>query len=99
MIELILKSTTKAKHKITQAILKEALAREQKMLQAAMERTKENLQRFEDTYKVDSADFFGKYQRGETDDRNDYVDWAGEYQIFQNIHNQLECLGDIVFCK
>ena len=99
MTELIVKSSTKAKHKITRTILKEVLDREQKMLQAALARTKENLNRFEILYKTDSASFFAKYQRGETDDRNDYVDWAGEYQIFRNIQNQLDCLGDIVLCK
>jgi len=99
MTELIVKSGTQAKHKITQAILKEALDREQKMLQSALVRTKENLNRFETLYKTDSANFFAKYQRGETYDRNDYVDWADEYQIFKNIQNQLDCLGNIVLCK
>lgn len=99
MTELIVKSTNKAKHETTRSILKEALDREQKMLQAALERTQEHLNHFEALYKLDSETFFAKYQKGETDDRNDYIDWAGEYQIFKNLQNQLDCLGDIVFCK
>ena len=99
MTELIVKSDNKAKHKIARTILREALDRQQKMLQTALQKTKENLNLFENRYHLDSTSFFAQYQRGETDDRDDYIDWAGEYQILQSIQNQLDCLEEIVVCK
>lgn len=99
MTELIVKSSNKAEHKAAKSILREALDRQQKMLHAALLRTKENLKRFETSYHTSSAEFYTRYQNGETDDRNDYVDWAGEYQILQDIQNQLDCLEELVLCK
>ena len=94
MTELIVKSSNKAEYKIAKSILHEALDRQQKILRAALLKTKENLSQFETLYNMPSAEFYKKYQKGEMDDRDEYVDWAGEYQIFQNIQNQLNCLGE-----
>ena len=47
---------------------------------------------------MDSEIFFSLNQNGEMDDRNDYVDWADEYQIYRNLEKKLECLGEIVLC-
>ena len=58
-----------------------------------------NLEFFEKRYNTDTASFFAKYQRGETDDRDDYIDWAGEFQIFQSIQNQIGYLEELVLCK
>ncbi len=99
MTELIVKSSNKAENKVARAILHEALDRQRKMLRAALLRTKENLKHFETRYNISSAEFYKKYQKGKMDDRDDYVDWAGEYQIFQNIQNQLNCLGELLLCK
>jgi hypothetical protein len=99
MTELIVKSSSRAKHKVARAILREALDRQQKMLQAALLKTTESLSSFEHRYDLDSARFFSQYQNGKTDDRDDYVDWAGEYQILLSIQNQLDCLEEIILCK
>ncbi|HDL18172.1 MAG TPA: hypothetical protein ENH29_03875 [Bacteroidetes bacterium] len=99
MTELIVKSANKAEHKAAKAILREALNRQKKMFQTALLRTKENLEFFEKRYNTDTASFFAKYQRGETDDRDDYIDWAGEFQIFQSIQNQIGYLEELVLCK
>ena len=63
MTEFIVKSTNRAKHETTHSILKEALDKEQKMLQAALKRTQEHLNYFEALYNLDSETFFAKYQK------------------------------------
>lgn len=98
MTEVILKSNNKTERKVARSIIREALDRERKLLQLALQRTRENLMRFEKQYSMDSASFFDLYQKGQTDDRNDYIDWAGEYQIFSSIRNQLQCAKELV-CK
>ena len=99
MTEVIVKSNNKTERNVANSIMRQALNRERKLLQAALQRTQENLQQFEKRYNMDSANFFGLFQTGKTDDRNDYIDWAGEYQIFQSIRNKLECAKELVICK
>ena len=99
MTELIVKSSNKAEHQATRAILQEALDRQKKMLKTAFLRTRENLNHFESRYHMDSATFFKRYQNGEIDDQNDFVDWAGEYQILENLQNQSNFIEEIILCK
>ena len=89
MTEVVIKSDSKSERKIAHTILREALERERKLLRSALKRTQESLTQFEEQYNMDSDRFISLYQKGQIDDRNDYIDWAGEYQIFQSIRNQL----------
>ena len=99
MTEVIVKSGNKTTQKVARAILREALDRQRRLMQAALLRTQENLRQFETRYQMESACFFALYQSGKLDDRNDYVDWAGEYQILQNIRSHLNCFGELVLCS
>ncbi len=99
MTELIIKSDSKANQKTAQSLLNEALDRQKLILQTALERTEEKLSHFEKQYNLNSDRFFSLYQSGGLDDRNDYIDWAGEYQIGQNLREQLSCLEELVLCE
>jgi len=77
------------------SLLENALNREKKILQTALQRTLAKLQDFEKRYNLTSAEFFERYQTGKTDDRNDFVDWAGEYQIFQSINEKIQALEEL----
>ena len=99
MTELIVKSSNQNSRKTTLLILQEAIELKRALLNTALHRTRENLLRFERQYQMDSDHFYSLYQNGKTDDSNDYVDWAGEYQIFKNLQSHIDCLGDLVFCK
>jgi len=99
MTELIIKSDSKANQKTAQLLLNEALDRQKLILQTALQRTQEKLIQFEKQYQLNSERFFSLYQSGRMDDRNDYIDWAGEYQIGQNLREQLSFLEELVLCK
>jgi len=71
MTEVIVKSNNKTQQQVAQAILREALERQRKLLHTALQRTQENLRRFEHQYNMDAAHFFTLFQSGKTDDRND----------------------------
>ncbi len=45
---------------------------------------------YEIEYQMDSADFFAKYSRGETTDDEVFVEWAGNYQHYLALHEELE---------
>jgi len=47
---------------------------------------------YERQYALTSVDFYKKYQAGETDDRMDYVEWAGLTQMAANLREQIRQL-------
>lgn len=51
--------------------------------------TEENLSEFEKRYNMPTAEFYGKYQTGQTDDRMDYVEWASLAKMAENLRKEL----------
>jgi len=41
---------------------------------------------------MSSAKFYRNYQSGKLDDREDFIDWSGEYQIYILIKEQIASL-------
>ena len=48
------------------------------------------LNAFESQYKMESEEFFGKYGKGESEDTEDFVEWANDYQHYISIRRDLE---------
>ncbi|MFG6095891.1 hypothetical protein SPB21_11590 [Leptothoe sp. ISB3NOV94-8A] len=48
------------------------------------------LYEYEIKYKMDSAEFFTQYSQGETSDDEVFVEWAGNYQHYLALHQELE---------
>lgn len=48
------------------------------------------LNAYEGRYKIESEEFFGKYGKGESEDTEDFVDWANDYQHYISIRRDLE---------
>ncbi|NJL03012.1 MAG: hypothetical protein HC910_21500 [Spirulinaceae cyanobacterium SM2_1_0] len=47
------------------------------------------LSAYEAQYKLDSAEFFTQYSQGKTDDDEVFVEWAGNYQHYLALHQEL----------
>ena len=45
---------------------------------------------FEQRHHMSSADFYARYQRGEMGDEADFVEWAGDYQHYLQLKEELE---------
>ncbi len=45
---------------------------------------------YEQRYQMSSSDFFARYQRGEMGDTADVVEWAGDYQHYLQLKEELE---------
>ncbi len=76
-------------------IVRSALKREHALLERSLNKTEAHLRGYEQRYRFSSEIFFQRYQNGELDDRNDHIDWAGEYQIYLSIREQLDCLAEV----
>jgi hypothetical protein len=48
------------------------------------------LNSYETQYQMDSAEFFAQYSQGQTSDDEDLVEWAGSYQHYLALHQELE---------
>jgi len=44
---------------------------------------------YEQHYQMSSSDFYARYQRGEMGDTADMVEWAGHYQHYQRLKEEL----------
>lgn len=47
---------------------------------------------YEKQYGMKSAEFFAKFDSGKTDDRMDYVEWAGLFQMAEDLREQIHTL-------
>ena len=45
---------------------------------------------YEQRYQMSSADFYARYQTGEMGDSTDAVEWAGDYQHYLELKDELE---------
>lgn len=86
---------TPAKKNHINNIVENALQREKKLLQTALKRTKNNLRKFELQYQMSSDKFFELYQAGKKDDRDDFIDWAGEYYLYLGIKEKIQGVEEL----
>jgi hypothetical protein len=49
-----------------------------------------SLAAYERKYNMTSADFYGKYLSGKMEDSADFVEWAGDYQHYVALKQELE---------
>lgn len=45
---------------------------------------------YEQRYQMSSADLYARYQNGETGDTADILEWAGDYQHYLQLKEELE---------
>lgn len=48
------------------------------------------LNTYETQYQMDSVEFFNKYSQGQTSDDEEFVEWAGDYQHYLALRQELE---------
>jgi hypothetical protein len=92
MATITIKTGAPKRRETLQGLLRAALHREKENLQLALARTRDELARFEKRYRSTSAKFYRSFQSGKLDDRNDFIDWAGEYRIYLLLKEQIASL-------
>ncbi len=52
---------------------------------------------YEHRYQMSSSEFFSRYQEGKLEDSTDFVEWAGDYQhylgLLQDLRARLKAVG------
>ena len=57
-----------------------------------LERYERDLREFEKRYGMDSATFFSRFEAGELGDAMDFFEWAGLYELRQDILDKIQRL-------
>ena len=92
MATITIKSDKRKNHQVLHGLVRTALHCEQENLQFALARTRSELAKFERLYGMASAKFYRRYKSGKLDDRDDFIEWSGEYQIYLLIKEQIASL-------
>lgn len=74
------------------SLVKSSLAMQRKVLQAGLERTKARLKAFEKEFGQSSQKFYRAYQTGKMGDEEKVMEWAGEWETYQELKKALELL-------
>ena len=72
--------------------LDKLLAHEADVCRAQLRQLQGDLSAFEQQYGLSSAEFYRRFQAGQTDDRMDYVEWASLVQMHDNLQQRLRLL-------
>ena len=81
------------------ALIRMAVENELKMLRAGIARTSSKLRGLEKKYKMNSQEFYDKFNRGELGDNMEYVRWAGEYETLQQLERDYRDLVETEVCS
>lgn len=76
------------KSEIARQALIGALSREQTLSRNAISRTKKRLKEYERRYGMKTEEFYERFKSGELGDMDDYVDWAGEYELLKHVEEE-----------
>ncbi len=72
--------------------LKDFLIYKTLQLEKAIFEMEKDLHKYERKYKISSSDFYKKYESGEFEDKNNYMIWAGIYEMIQENKDELKKL-------
>jgi hypothetical protein len=93
MAQIILRTNTPDK---ASDILNEALATEASRLKYSLNLARKRLKRFETKYNISSEKFINEWSAEDLRGKDlEYVEWAGEYQLFSRLNERLIVLESI----
>ena len=80
------------------SLVENSLAVQQKTLQASLKRMKARLKAFEKEFGQSSAKFYRAYQSGTMGDDEKIMEWAGEWETYQELTQALALLEEAEVC-
>jgi hypothetical protein len=74
----------------TEKALEKLLSYEVDAHQSQLHELQTDLIHFEQIYEMSSADFYQRFQAGQTDDRMDFIEWASLVQMIQRLETRIK---------
>lgn len=79
---------------VTERTLEKLLSYEVDAHQSQLRELQADLIHFEQQYEMSSAEFYQRYQAGQTDDQMDFIEWASVVQMTSRLEEQLQLLAN-----
>ena len=80
-------------------LVEAALANELRLLQAAIRRTEQRLQEFEQAYQLSTNEFVRRFEKDEFEETLDFIDWIGEHRLLARLREKAETLQGLEFAN
>ena len=80
------------------ALVENSLAMQRKAMQAGLKRTKLRLKAFEKEFGQSSQKFYHSYQAGKMGDEQTVMEWAREWETYQELTQALALLREAEVC-
>jgi hypothetical protein len=80
------------------SLVESSLAMQRKVLEAGLRRTKARLKAFEQEFAQLSQRFYRAYQAGTMGDEEKVMEWAGEWETYQELKRELALLKGTEVC-
>lgn len=98
MTEVLLK--TKVGKELALEVLSSAMKREINILKTKLVDFEEEMQKFESKYKINSNEFYKKFEKGKLADDEDYFTWWAAIHAHESIKARIETLQELLSqCK
>jgi len=80
-------------------LVEAALKNELRLLEAGINRTQQNMRKFEEKFHLSTLEFIGRYENDEMEETMDYAEWIGEHRMLERLHEKAETLRGIRFAN
>jgi phage shock protein A len=94
MSELILVSEGRLEIK---PIIEAALKNEMRLVRAGLRKTENNLKQFEKKYNMNTETFISNYEEDKLEETIDFIEWIGEFRMFERLSDKLKTMKSIRF--
>lgn len=78
-------------------IIETALKNEMQLIRAGLQRTEQNLKKFENKYKMNTEKFLFDYEADKLEETIDFMEWIGEFRMLERLTDKLETMKSIRF--
>lgn len=79
------------------SLLDNAVKVEIRNIEIGVKKSLQKIEKFERKYKMSSDKFYVAFSNGELGDDEDFMEWAGEYEILQDLRQDIPKLREISF--
>ena len=80
-------------------LVEAALKNELRLLEAGINRTQQNMRKFEERFHLSTLEFIGRYENDEMEETMDYAEWIGEHRMLERLCEKAETLRGIRFAN
>lgn len=82
-----------------QPLVEAALAKELNFLEAAIQRTKQRLNEFEQKYQMTTGEFVTRFENDELTETLEFDEWIGEYRLLARLQEKVDMVREIQFAN